>query len=77
MEECIVTHKLLPDDKIVLTAEGPVAAFLWGRRTVKLDAYGMALVPVDLLPKLRASLGRDPAPDVLEDGGRCLEASNG
>lgn len=73
MEECILTKKLLPDDKIVLTGEGPVGIFVWGRRPIKTDAAGLALMPVDFLPRLRAALGRDPEADTLEDGGKCLQ----
>lgn len=72
MEKCIVTSRLLAEDQVITTYEGPVASFLWGKNPIKTDRYGVVLLPVSLLQKVRASLGRDPAPDALEDGGRCL-----
>ncbi len=74
MEKCIVTGKLLPYDKLIDTAEGFVAAFVWGKKEIKTDGTGLALLPIEWLPKLRQNLGRDPLPDSLEDGGECLKA---
>lgn len=72
MERCILSNKLLPDNQMAQTLEGPIAVFLWGRNKVVMD-NGIALIPVSFLPKLREKLGRDPVPESLEDGGKCLE----
>lgn len=73
MEKCILSGKLLPDNKMAMTFEGPVALFLWGRNKVKMDDGGIALIPVSFLVKFREKLGRDPSAESLEDKGRCLE----
>lgn len=72
MEKCIITGKYLADDAVAITSEGPVALFLWGRRQVRLDTHGFALLPVDLVVKFRKATGKNPPSDILEDGGKCL-----
>lgn len=71
MERCILTGKLLSNNQVVSTLEGPIAAFLWGRNKVVMDD-GIALIPVSFLTKFREKVGRDPLPESLEDRGRCL-----
>lgn len=71
MERCILTGKLVSNNQMVSTLEGPIAAFLWGRNKIVMED-GLALIPVSFLAKFREKMGRDPMPEVLEDKGKCL-----
>lgn len=65
MEECLITKRKLPEEQVVYTLDGPVAAFLWGRNKIKMNGE-FALIPDFLAQKYCQALGKEPNPEVFE-----------
>lgn len=69
MEECLITKKLLSEDKIVYTLDGPIAVFLWGREPIK-TKDGFALIPKSLAEKYKTAISttfdREANPEAFE-----------
>lgn len=59
-EKCIITGKRYPDDEIVITFEGPVAAVLWGDVNIEFDEEGWGIMPPHVVELFVQANGRQP-----------------
>lgn len=66
MEECLITKRKLPEEDVVYTIDGAVAAFLWGRKQINMDGE-FALIPPELAERYRKAVPHADA-SVFENG---------